>query len=276
MLTTLIKHEMKATAKTFMWLYIGFVAIVVVNVLANPFGAVASSITMMGMPAQESSAGNAFYGIAMALYVCAIIAIVVVTFVVVIMRFFRNLLGDEGYLMMTLPVTREENILAKLLTAVVWTICSGVLVVLSIMLLVGAADGFADMIKAIQEFLSETPALIIGLVILATILSVFASILMLYAAMGIGPNLLKNRVGGSILAFIIIAIVSQILGFNVLWGTAVTSNYSATGVMMGPFASEAMNGGYAALIGSIISTAVVAVVCWFLTRFMLKRKLNLA
>ena len=53
----------------------------------------------------------------------------------VIQRFFRGLLGDEGYLMHTLPVSPWQLIGSKLLCAVVTTLLSIVVAILSILLI---------------------------------------------------------------------------------------------------------------------------------------------
>ena len=50
----------------------------------------------------------------------ALIAAVVTTVVLMILRFYRNLMTDEGYLMFTLPVSTTELICSKLIVSVVW------------------------------------------------------------------------------------------------------------------------------------------------------------
>ena len=277
---------MKATARTFLWLYAAFIIIVVVNMISNPFMALSNTASSIAMEGNDPT-GGAFPGtvraIAMALYSLAVVAMIVVTLVIIILRFFRNLLGDEGYLWMTLPVTREQHILAKLLVSVIWTICSTVLIILSIFMLIAATGHFADVVEGIRYFFSlDLPLgrwITIG--VIALIVSCFAGVLELYAAMAIGPNIIKNRVGGSILAFIIISIATQFATSGILLG-AVRVGFGPPGSWTGPvFSAYPMYSNYAAgtdslLIGCLISTAVIAVVCWFLTVFMLKRKLNLA
>ncbi|MFR7768693.1 MAG: hypothetical protein ACLU0Z_08965 [Oscillospiraceae bacterium] len=50
----------------------------------------------------------------------SLIAAVVTTIVLMILRFYRNLMTDEGYLMFTLPVSTTELICSKLIVSVVW------------------------------------------------------------------------------------------------------------------------------------------------------------
>jgi len=280
-----------------MWFYIAFVVIAVLNAIINPFamgtmhaGSGGEGAQMMNTPA--AFLPDAIRGLFMALYGVAIVVIAVVTVVIIILRFFRNLLGDEGYLMMTLPVTREQHILAKLLAAVIWSVCTMVLIFLSLLLLLSNSGVFGEIVDGIKMWIAEGAPVgrWIAQIIILLVASCVTGILMLYAAMGMGPNLLKNRVGGSILAYIIVYVVNQFVMLGIIWGTmtsivkdpqAVQAGMStgqsvggapAWGVMPGTF----INAIDTLALSLIIGIAAVGVGCWFLTRFMLKRKLNLA
>jgi len=307
MLITLFKHEMRATAKTFMWFYIAFAVIALINAVLNPLAmgtatAVSANMTVQPMWLPGAFVPEAIRGVFMALYGVAVAVVMVLTIVIIILRFYRNLLGDEGYLMMTLPVTREQHILAKLIAAVIWSICTGVLVFLSSLLLLANAGALTEITAGINEIIANgTPVdRWIAQFVVLLLVSTITSILMLYAAMGIGPNLLKNRVGGSILAYIIIYIASQIVMFGVVVGTVtgisggprmvqvaavgtdtegvtVASNVPAIPMPEGGAVPQEFISAIGAFVGStIICTAAIGVVCWLITVFMLKRKLNLA
>jgi len=271
-----------------MWFYIAFIVIAVVNAIINPFAmgqfgyyAESGDAQMMNVPALLLP--QAVRGIIMTLYSIAIGVIAILTFVIIILRFYRNLLGDEGYLMMTLPVTREQHILAKLFAAVIWSVCTTVLIFLSFIMILGSAGLLDQLAIGIQEILAEGAPLGRWVIqfILLMIIGCVSGVLMLYAAMGIGPNLLKNRVGGSILAYIIIYIASQFVMIGIIFGTVTTilgnpmvagANISAAG----PAVSGAVITAVDTLVISVmIGSAAIAVACWFITRYMLKRKLNL-
>lgn len=51
-------------------------------------------------------------------------AIIVVTFVVVVLRFYKNLYGDEGYLMFTLPVKPHLLLISKVMAGFCWMLLS--------------------------------------------------------------------------------------------------------------------------------------------------------
>ena len=303
MLTTLFKHEIKATFRTFLWLYIAFAVIAVVNVLISPQITGMSHAYQVNESAQATGATlinpTAIQSIIMIMYFLSIAAIAIGTFVIVILRFYRNLLGDEGYLMFTLPVSREQHILSKLFAAVLWAICSAVLIILSVLMLLSSSGALPEISKGMNELIATGVPIDrwISFAVIALIVSCFTGILMLYAAMAIGPNLLKNRVGGSILAYIIIYVASQIaisivtfssimnfVGFNLGPGfvreeTAVMAESGAHTVTVtsGPMMTQQDIAGIDAVIWScIIGYAVIGVCCWFLTQYMLKKKLNLA
>ncbi|MCL2111427.1 MAG: hypothetical protein FWH32_04115 [Clostridiales bacterium] len=289
MLGKLIKHELKATAKTFLWLYAAFAVIAVLNAIVTPgtFGifweasrvpTIAGTVPALAGGAEADMAGGVMRSIVMAMYGLSIAAMAIVTLVVIILRFFRNLLGDEGYLMLTLPVSREQHILSKLLVGVIWSVCSTVLVALSgllVLVATGAWEYFAD---GFAEFLAMGPHVYrwIFMVVLLMLVGAFVGVLMLYAAMAIGPNLLKNRIGGSVLAFIIIYVVTSFVTAGAMLAVSFSS-----GTIVAPFHPFVNEVQSIALVDTYLWVAIgvsagIGVACWFLTRFMVKRKLNLA
>lgn len=60
------------------------------------------------------------------------VATVIVTGILVFLRFYKNLYSDEGYLTFTLPVSRRSILLSKTLNAVIWTALEFALIVVSI------------------------------------------------------------------------------------------------------------------------------------------------
>ena len=70
-------------------------------------------------------------GLATIVLMCLFISLFVITIVVTIQRFNKNLLKDEGYLMFTLPVSSKHLVLSKYLTSLIWTFLSFVVAFLS-------------------------------------------------------------------------------------------------------------------------------------------------
>ena len=61
-------------------------------------------------------------------YAIAIIGIILMTYYAVIIRYYRSIYGNEGYLTNTLPIETYEIILAKLLTFLSWFVVNGIII----------------------------------------------------------------------------------------------------------------------------------------------------
>ena len=113
MLGKLLKYELKATSRVFIPLYIAILVVSIVNGL---------SLDLEILNIQ---------GLATIVLMCLFISLFVITIVVTIQRFNKNLLKDEGYLMFTLPVSSKHLVLSKYLTSLIWTFLSFVVAFLS-------------------------------------------------------------------------------------------------------------------------------------------------
>jgi hypothetical protein len=112
MLKQLLKYEFKATKSLYFGLYLAL--------------ALLSVVLGVSFRQENAWADNTNFGrlevILMVLYLSVIFAIAVLCFVSMVQRFYKNLLGREGYLMHTLPVTETQLILSKLITSA-WSGC---------------------------------------------------------------------------------------------------------------------------------------------------------
>ena len=113
MLGKLLKYELKATSRVFIPLYIAILIVSIVNGL---------SLNLEILNIQ---------GLATIVLMCLFISLFVITIVVTIQRFNKNLLKDEGYLMFTLPVSSKHLVLSKYLTSLIWTFLSFIVAFLS-------------------------------------------------------------------------------------------------------------------------------------------------
>jgi hypothetical protein len=222
----------------------------------------------------------------------AVIVVGVITLIVIILRFGRNLLGDEGYLLFTLPTTTDRLILSKLIAGMVWSV-AGCAVTLLCLLLIGTATGtnlgpVMDTLAAAQAAGMNVGGYISWLIAMAVI-SLASLILGLYCSMALGQHITKNRVAGSFIAFIIISIATQIITYSVLAILHITQRpeYAALRIAALPakgteseqlkiwadFANGIFNS-YS--IATTITSVAIGAACYAITRYLLKRKLNLA
>ena len=149
------------------------------------------------------------------LYAAIFIAMIVITIFIVILRFYKGLLGDEGYLMHTLPVKPWQLITSKGIVACAVVMISIICAVLSVLILVGI-DDISGLVTGAKEFftvLGEEPRLILVIieVIILAIFGMMASIYHIYAAMAIGQLTGKHRLLASLGAYIAINIALTVL-----------------------------------------------------------------
>ena len=104
MLKKLLKYEFKATARTYGTIYLAL--LFVAGLLGFTFRV------------ENDFTESRVFDVLFTLYDLLAVALVVVTIITVIHRFTRNLLGREGYLMHTLPVTEAQLVGSKLISSV--------------------------------------------------------------------------------------------------------------------------------------------------------------
>ena len=119
----LLKYDFRSMWKQFAFIWPAALALALVN-----------HFTINGLDS-TSTVGETTAGISMLVYVAILMAMFIVALVFAIQRFFKGLLGDEGYLMHTLPVRPWQLIGAKLVCAVVTTFLSVMVALLSILVI---------------------------------------------------------------------------------------------------------------------------------------------
>lgn len=150
-------------------------------------------------------------------------AVWVATCVMMIMfvceRFYKGLLGDEGYLMFTLPATTTEHIGSKLIVALVMELITGLAALTAMLAFVMIYDGagFIQGLRDLGELLSrwgELPRGTTGLLVLMFLWALAATActdLQIYLAISLGHLAKKNRVAMSVIAFVGINVALSLL-----------------------------------------------------------------
>lgn len=286
MLKQLLKYEFKATKSLYFGLYLALALLsVVLGVSFRQEHALAHSTSFQNLEV-----------ILMVLYLSVIFAIAVLCFVSTVQRFYQNLLGREGYLMHTLPVTETQLILSKLLTSMVWVLCSGLVGIVCItgMVSIGVLDAEVlgtvnwDSWKQLWGMLYGELGTKFWLVMFWTILINLARladlILCVYAACMIAHQFKKQTMVAGILAFIGMNIVEnqidKLLGMNDVT-LFVGVNYELVDVSDVSGGTTVMHylttafGQGAGYLFCFVFTAAIAAAYFCLTRWLMKYKLNL-
>lgn len=166
---------------------------------------------------QNSTFGVMLPAISSMLYMCVMMAAFVVTAVILIQRFYKNLLGSEGYLMFTLPVTVSQHLFSKTIIAVVMIGLSGLSALISIGIFADMSFGalFVDMIKGV----ARSGGLLFGLELLVlAVLGIAGMALFLYMCIALGHLASRHRLLMSIVWYVVLSTALQVLLLMVMTG----------------------------------------------------------
>ena len=288
MLKQLLKYEFKATRSLYFGLYLALALLSVV---------LGFSFRSENVMAENGSFRNIEI-ILLVVYVSVILAIAVLCFGSTVQRFYENLLGREGYLMHTLPVTETQLILSKLLTSMVWVLCSGLvgIVCITAMIAIGAFDpetlGMADweswkrLWAMLFEDLNGRFWVVMFWTILINLARLACLILCVYAACMIAHQFRKHALMAGVIAFMGMNVVEnqidKLLGTNdVNMFVDITyriADVNITGVSRGvtpmQYLTVRLGSGFSYLFCFAVTLAFAAGY-FFLTRWLMKNKLNL-
>ena len=183
-------------------------------------------------------------------------------------RFRVNLLGNQGYLMHTLPVKAGQHVLAKNITSIIWTILGVVAVLISYMIIgtilfdIVLWNDFVLLLHKPEVQALFTNARFWGVsagVVVLVIISVGELYFRIYASMAAGYSLNNHRAAASIGAFIVLSIVKSI----------------PHGILLPTIPNISTSTGWWFLIFEIIYTAVWGIVYYIIAAQLLSKRLNL-
>ena len=131
MLGKLIKYEFKSTSRLMWYLYgaliiIGGLMGIMFRTNESGESSAMGYISMFGITGNNDTLTTIFV-ILTGVYALLVQAIFIMTVIMIVSRFYKNLLGGEGYLMHTLPVKTHNLIISKGIVAIIW----GVIAVIS-------------------------------------------------------------------------------------------------------------------------------------------------
>lgn len=270
----LIKYELRSSIKL---MGVIWAALIVTSFLFS------ISSNFMGNIMRSSSIAstliNLFQGITGMLYIAVFIATAAASVVIIIMRFYKGLLSDEGYLMHTLPVKPWQLITAKGVSALIIVCASVIVSILSIMILagtgsIGAIVEFCDLIR---EMFREEPKVILVAAefLVLAILSLLKSIYQIYASLSIGQLAGKHRILLSLGAYVGINIVITVLAVLIMMLLDVTGALNGWSSLSLNTVNDMLNAGQAVL-GFFAAVTVIQLAAFHvITERILSLRLNL-
>ena len=264
MLNKLIKYEFKATGRTILPLYLAVIVVTFINKLLLTF---TSDTFAFGIPRVLS----------ILLYVFIIIAMFVITYLIMIQRFYKNLMKDEGYLMFTLPVNPSALIASKLIVSVVWNLLSIIVSLISVFILAfekgiigNISEAFSNLTQTIDVLgIGTSATLLLIEAIVYILVALVSSILMIYCAISIGQLFNGHKVVGAFASYIGIYMVIQLI--NTVALTVFGAGFDIT--ITTP--QQLMSFLQTLLTAVLIIDTLLASVYYFTSHYLLKNKLNL-
>lgn len=207
--------------------------------------------------------------VTMTLFVGVCIAMAIVSAVFVLTRFYKGLLGDEGYLMNTLPVRSWQLVLSKLVCALVTTVVNGIVGILAMFLMMPLdwtelLD--TELWASLMRGLVQQPDVLLYMVefFLMLLAGAVLTFTVLYLSMSIGHLFSKHRIVMSVAAY---------FGLHIL-GSIVLTVLGETG-LMNRFLITFASGTHTALWAAILFQMIPAALAFWATAWILKHKLNL-
>ena len=270
----LIKYELRSSIKL---MGVIWAALIVTSFLFS------ISINFMGNIMRSSSIAstliNLFQGITGMLYIAVFIATAAASVVIIIMRFYKGLLSDEGYLMHTLPVKPWQLITAKGVSALVIVCASVIVSILSFMILAGTGSfgAIVEFCDLIREMFREEPKVILVAAefLVLAILSLLKSIYQIYASLSIGQLAGKHRILLSLGAYVGINIVITVLAVLIMMLLDVTGALNGWSSLSLNTVNDMLNAGQAVL-GFFAAVTVIQLAAFHvITERILSLRLNL-
>ena len=253
------------------------------SLLIGGLGILSAQLPALG----ESLPYLIIYTFAAILFIFAAMASIIASVVLGIQRFYK-LLGNQGYLMFSLPMPAWKHIGARLLCAcltttlavAVFVVCGAVLSFSSIQggALVTAENFQFLAFDDLADLLWSGYALLIWLLCLATIY------LFLYLCMAIGAQWPQHRLAASIFTYFILTFVLQVLMMIAVIFVAVgaysTVQSGDVALISGALTSEQTAAAHG-LLGRLLTVPILLfgaadAILWVTTHYFITRKLNLA
>ena len=215
MLSKLIKHEFRATARIMLPV---FGALAALALLAN--------LSMRGLTGgfKDMTILRMIFILIVIFFGIGIVVTAVMAIVIMVSRFYRNLLKDEGYLMFTLPVSVHELIWSKLIVSTAWFLATGVLIFLvmsatalnlsntNLEMIINGFPSWVEVVQWLDEngIRGQVNTLIFQWLLFALLASIMTC-LHFYASMALGHMFSKNKILLSIVFFVVISFAFNLM-----------------------------------------------------------------
>ena len=214
-------------------------------------------------------------------YAIAIIGIILMTYYAVIIRYYRSIYGNEGYLTNTLPIETYEIILAKLLTFLSWFVVNGIIIFFTFWFIIPVegiikANIFRpEVLHEIETFLRHSVGATLIIAIISMLVMTIEKILFLFLCVSIANMVKSYRILTGIGAYVIlggiIGLIKQvILTFTYIFDKNYDNYGNSEREVLRTFENV-----FNTNLGMLFTSIVFSVILFFVVNYLLKNKLNL-
>ncbi len=287
MLGKLFKYEWKATCR------VGALMLILIAAVTF-FGWLAFQTPMWQQLSDET-----YYGTLSTLDVLSIVTLIMyavmlvgVTYGILIylgVRFYRTMYTDEGYLTHTLPVTKNQLLVSKILVSGIWNLIVSIAVLLSVcgllIFMIGAVMPADLKWKEIMEVVEENWDIIVEslkqdlgvnlvqwtvMMVITFLLAPFWGVIILFGAISIGQLFTRHRVLMAIVCYGGIMILSMVVSSVVQSATSMQSlrNMTEETVALNNY----MN---ASVLSGAIQNVVMAAILYLASYLVTSKRLNM-
>ncbi|MCI5744924.1 MAG: hypothetical protein MR270_01415 [Erysipelotrichaceae bacterium] len=270
MVKKLFKYEIRYYLKTLVLIFPITLILGISSLVLSPLRKIDSPISLL------------YYFSLIPMYLGIVVSIMA-PMVISVVRFYKNMYSNVGYLTFSLPASNHAHLITKLLTPAIFTVCGGLVSLITILISFSSLPEFwntiAIFINSLFEIISEVNVVHIifygieGLLLL--IISIISSPLIYYSCISIGQLGKKNRILLSVLVYYVFTIIVQIVSsvviviFVFLGSFGIFDNI-INFIQVHPYASMHLY-----LILSIIFSTIFSCLLYFLNYYIMSKKLNL-
>lgn len=265
MLGKLMKYEFKATWKL----------LVPMDIFLILMSILAYMTVHMTLFSSENELIEMTGTLVLAAYIISMFIIMIVTVIYLIYRFYVSVYGDEGYLLHTLPVDKHHIIIAKVLAAVIWIVGNSILIYLSVAFLFTSSEeamrGFKEAMEFYVDFInsySRVTGFSIFMTFVASLITVIARILKVTACISLGQLSSNHKVLVSFGFYYGIYVVQRIFTIIYIMTISIVNRANDNGSLT----SSLFGVGWEF---ALISGLIYSVVFYFITWYVMDKKLNL-
>ena len=271
MLGKLLKHEFKNTGKLLLPLNLALIGVTLIGMI------------VLGLKVFDNGASGIIAATLVVFYILAIIALFIVTYVFLMINFYRSMYSAQGYLTHTLPVSPLLTLNTKLFVSTIWacltmilTICSVVTLVITAVKTYSGPLDFSNFFSEFETSIGLSFGASIAWILLFIVLSCLSGLLMIYASISIGQLFNKYKILAAIVTYVIFYIIMQIVSTIIVVKTSidsVTSSpivYSKSTTLM---QATGLDKGF--VPSTLIQTGVYIIIFYAITAYISSKKVNL-